>query len=335
MLPHKKTIIKTALRIVWVRSIDPFNYLLVFTLFLLSCNNETIELPWAELDSPTTATLTSIYFQNEQIGHVVGGNTWYDGVYLHTEDGGNTWNFDRIGEKQLFGLDGNSDGQLHTVGIDGHLFSRASDSVDWVFHRTPRYDILRGVDFNENGEGILVGGVAFRKGTVMVVDTTYQVIRIDTFEQQLNAVCFSAPQTVHAVGYGAILRSTDGGVSWEINDTQGDHYRAVSFPNEQTGFIVGANGSILRTTDGGESWSKIRNGDAIAVSDKFFRDVLFIDSDHGFIVGDGGLCWRTEDGGDNWAVVKGLPKFDFLSISLTTDYGFIVGEDGRMIRIQR
>lgn len=329
----KKQPLKIVKKIVWVVNTKYALLLLLFP-FLYSCKKDTIQLPWTELTSGIDAKLTDVYFQNDQEGHIVGGNTWFEGVYLYTDDAGVNWTSEPLGDKQLFGLHLHEDNRVYTVGIDGYLFAKEQDSLDWTFYRTPRFDILRGLDFNREHSGVLVGGVAFNKGTIMLVDSNTIVQQVDTLAFQLDAVCFSDQQVVHAVGYGIILRSEDGGRTWQESETKGDHFRAVNFPSPNIGYIVGSNGTILKSKDAGRTWDKIRNGDAIVVSDKAFRDVYFVDEDYGYIVGAGGLCWRTEDGGASWSIIEGFPSFDFNAISLKGRYGFIVGDEGRILRFE-
>ena len=102
--------------------------------------------------------------------------------------------------------------------------------LDWTFYRTPRFDILRDVAFNVENNGILVGGVAFSQGLIIRSDTNFNFQLIDTFAHQLNAVCFSEQAVAHVVGYGIVLRSDDAGLSWQENETAGDHFQAIHFP---------------------------------------------------------------------------------------------------------
>lgn len=301
---------------------------------LFSCKKETIEVEWEELNSNTSTNLTAVHFTDENIGHAVGGNTWYFGSYLQTIDGGNTWNVSDISNKQLFGLDFNENGFGFTVGIDGYLFSNSNPLInDWVFHRMPRYDFLHDVSFNSRNEGVLVGGVAFANGAIMVVDSNFSVSHIDTFPNQLNAVSYSDDNTIHIGGYGIVLRSTDGGESWEESSISGDFYQAIDFPTPTTGFMVGYNGTILKTTDNGVSWKYLRDGDELSVSDEPFLNVHFIDEQEGYIVGEKGLCWKTSDGGDHWEIFGGLPKFDYHDIAVVGNTGYIVGTDGRILKL--
>lgn len=311
--------------------------ILGFFFFACEKKEETIEVEWQQLSAETSTSLQAVHFTDALTGHVVGGDTWFSGSYLQTKDGGNTWTVDEISGKQLFGLHFNENGLGNTVGIDGFLFNtRSSDNFDfWNFHRMPRWDILRDVCFNSRNEGVLVGGVAFDEGAIMVVDTNYLVPYIDTFPNQLNAVCYSDDQTIHVAGYGLILRSTDGGQSWIEHPLFGDFFQAIEFPTPNVGYMIGYNGTILKTTDNGENWDFLRKGDNINVSDQPFLGMHFMDEQNGYIVGEDGLCWRTSDGGDQWQSIKGLPRVDFYDVFVLEEEAYLVGDEGTIVRIIR
>jgi photosystem II stability/assembly factor-like uncharacterized protein len=313
------------------------NILLFFfcLLFFFSCKKETIEVIWEELASGTSDNLSAVHFTDENSGHIIGGKTWYNGIYLQTKDGGATWAVDNFADKQLFGLYFNANNIGYTVGIDGYLFSSSDDSHEqWIRQSIPRPDILRDVCFNNRNEGVLVGGVAFAQGVIMVVDTNYATLHVDTFLNQLNAVCYSDDNTIHVAGYGIIFRSVDGGTTWIENEVSGDFFQSISFPSPTTGYIVGYNGTILKTTDKGITWKNLRRGDAIGIPDKPFTAVHFADELYGYIVGEKGLCWRTIDGGEHWQIVKGLPGFDFSDVYMINDKVYIVGESGGILRFR-
>ena len=123
--------------------------LLIFgACFLLTnCGKEKIDLEWVELNSGTSSTLTSVHFTDSNRGHIVGGNTWYYGIYLQTIDGGENWQMDTLGNKQLFGMHFNQGQKGHVVGIDGYLFKKDSPESPWNFNKLPNWNILRDVLF--------------------------------------------------------------------------------------------------------------------------------------------------------------------------------------------
>ena len=311
--------------------------LLFFTgiCFLLqSCGKEKIDLEWVELDSGTSSTLTAVHFTDANNGHIVGGNTWVHGIYLHTNDGGESWQLDTLGNKQLFGMHFNQHQKGHVVGIDGYLYKKETPEASWDFNKLPNWNVLRDVCFSDNDNGVVVGGEAFKFGVIMTLGANYTPLNVDTFENELSAVCFSDEKTVHVAGYGIILRSTNGGMDWQISDVKGDFYRSMHFPSSTVGYIAGYSGSILKTTDAGLNWSKLIDGDKITVKNTPFRAIHFVNTEKGYLVGDNGTFWRTLDGGNNWQIVKGFPDVDLYDIHVIENDGYIVGENGRIFRFK-
>ena len=168
----------------------------------------------------------------------------------------------------------------------------------------------------------------------MTLTPNFTPLTVDTFDNELSAVCYSDANTIHVAGYGIILRSTDGGLSWVISETKGDFYRSVYFPTSTIGYIAGYSGSILKTTNAGETWTKLIDGDKITVKNRPFRSVYFVNTEKGYLVGDKGTFWRTNDGGNNWQIVKNFPNVDFYDVYVIENTGYIVGENGRIFRFE-
>jgi photosystem II stability/assembly factor-like uncharacterized protein len=96
-----------------------------------------------------------------------------------------------------------------------------------------------------------------------------------------------------------IMRSTDGGYTWQKKQSIWGGNGQIYFNTPRSGFILG-NG-FYRSTDGGENW----------IFNNFtedFRDVFFIDDKIGFagtmlythLGPDGGVIYKTTDGGITW-----------------------------------
>jgi len=150
---------------------------------------------------------------------------------------------------------------------------------------------------------------------------------------------------------------------------------AVHFTDETNGWVVGHDGAILRSRDGGRSWQKQLDGFQVnqRVVDHYrqlldkakaqgeeeleliemaleeaefaqqegpsrpFLDVLFIDQRHGWAIGSYGLIFETVDGGEHW-----IPRMDrlenpdgfHLNAMMRTSRGelMIAGEAGILFR---
>ena len=118
---------------------------------------------------------------------------------------------------------------------------------------------------------------------------------------------------------GTIIRTTDGGRNWEIqNSTIQTFILDIFFLNKNLGWALSIkdefpfNSIILKTTNGGDLWMAENFPD----SSKLLRTVFFIDSLNGFV--GGSYIGYTTDGGNNWAaasidsnMVSSFPIYNF------------------------
>jgi photosystem II stability/assembly factor-like uncharacterized protein len=122
---------------------------------------------------------------------------------------------------------------------------------------------------------------------------------------------------------GTIIRTTDGGESWEVqNSTVQTFIMDIFFVDENLGWALSLkdvfpfNSVILKTTNGGDEWTAENFPD----SSKLIRTIFFFDSLNGFA--GGSYIAHTSDGGNSWVesdidsnMVSGFPvyKFNFLN----------------------
>jgi photosystem II stability/assembly factor-like uncharacterized protein len=114
-------------------------------------------------------------------------------------------------------------------------------------------------------------------------------------------------ENVWAAGYwGTILRSSDGGRSWQQSDTPtAETLYAISFSDDRNGFAVGGSGMILHSSDGGVSWAKqsVQVPDEMGGNralDTSLFSVAALSPTEAWAVGDLGMVLRTHDGGTTW-----------------------------------
>lgn len=147
----------------------------------------------------------------------------------------------------------------------------------------------------------------------------------------LDAQAFG--HTVVAVGAGGhILRSTDGGGTWQLARVPTNAtLTGVYFPDEKHGWAVGHDAVILHSEDGGLTWTKQYQGPDLQVS---FLDVCFLDAQTGFVAGAYGQFLATGDGGRTWTQRSIITEDYFLNrLSLGPDGTlFLAGEHGTLLR---
>lgn len=158
-------------------------------------------------------------------------------------------------------------------------------------------------------------------------------------------------QVVWASGTrGTVLRSTDGGTTWDVDTIPGAKaydVRAISARSERVAHVAATAGRIWRTTDGGLTWSLRYQA---ADSSVFLDAIAFWDDRHGVALGDpiGGhfLLLITQDGGENWreasldsrpAVVDGEAAFaaSGTSLQLLSDGTALIASGGKAARVHR
>ncbi|MGB3076943.1 MAG: YCF48-related protein [Chitinophagales bacterium] len=117
----------------------------------------------------------------------------------------------------------------------------------------------------------------------------------------VSGLFFINTDTGYAVSSsGKIAITTDGGVSWNIQQslTEVTLYD-IFFLNDQDGYVCGNNGKLLSTHDGGNTWDDISlnfNGDLYCI--------YFLDENKGFIGASSGIIYRTINGGVTWDTIS-------------------------------
>lgn len=127
---------------------------------------------------------------------------------------------------------------------------------------------------------------------------------------------------------GAVLRTSDGGRTWQPVSRTDEILAAVDFVSITRGWVAGYAGRIQRTDDGGLTWKVQR----IEHKNEIINSTFFLDQDRGWAVGSGGLLLATGNGGEYWeAIPTGRPE-DLWSIKfITPSRGLIAGEEGLIL----
>ena len=148
--------------------------------------------------------------------------------------------------------------------------------------------------------------------------------------------------TAVVVGYaGKILRTADGGQSWQVKDsgTNAALY-SIAFPDEHNGWVSGQDGTLLHSKDGGETWQRQDS----QLSDPIFS-LSFIDTHHGWAAADRATYLKTTNGGESWESGYIQPSLEGVGADATLalvdpifyavqfldeNSGWIVGEFGKI-----
>ena len=123
---------------------------------------------------------------------------------------------------------------------------------------------------------------------------------------------------------GVVLRTVDGGQSWDSTILNTSSLDTIFFLDDQRGWAAG-NG-FYHTVDGGATWIHDGNGGTVA-------DLFFVDAMHGWACANGGYTYRTTDGGLTWTPSV-IPDITTLSSIFFQDLlqGWVVNIAGHIYR---
>ena len=173
----------------------------------------------------------------------------------------------------------------------------------------PPEDIYIDVDFHDEYNGYLIS--TFEVYKTIDGGLSWSVINIPNARSRMNDILMVEENTVWIttddngsfhVG-GTMLKSVDGGVTWETKfDVDFYGLKELFFLDEDHGWVTTDYKIVFKTMDGGETWFETEEW---PMNDNDIRSVYFTDENTGWICGgnmtmiickttDGGLTWHTQ-----------------------------------------
>lgn len=278
---------------------------------------------WQQADVPTREMLNAVYFADQEIGWAVG----YDGLVLHTRDGGKSW----------------------VIQLDGLKFTRQRmvEKIPVLKTRIEKMQQDKAAaeeqlaDAEANGEEDLahyedvIADLDDKLGTLESDLEDAQVSGSETVANPLMDVWFRDVNTGFAVGaFGEFLKTEDGGINWTgieaaLDNDDRHHLNAITGRGNLM-YIAGEAGHIYRSTDGGVQWSLLKSPDP--ENGSFFA-INIISDDEVLVSGLRGAIYRSSDRGNSW---KQIPEDLHKNINSVFFAGgdtvLAVGNDGAFLR---
>jgi photosystem II stability/assembly factor-like uncharacterized protein len=225
---------------------------------------------------------------------------------------------------------------IHVSHNAGNSWTTVSDNImPW----------LTSISFPSSGTGIAVGDYGKIIKTVNTGDTWTTVsVPASLNFRHFNSVFFTSYLTGYVVGgntpdgFTTILKTTNGGDSWEIKkNEQGKTLNSVYFYNQSDGLAVGIQGIVYKTINNGDTWEQVHiNGTA---GTRNYRSVFFINNQIGFIAGGEDVndtiqtLLKTTDGGSTWEIVFDRHGNQLNAIMFVNENaGYAAGNNGTLLQ---
>jgi len=144
-------------------------------------------------------------------------------------------------------------------------------------------------------------------------------------ESSLDDICFADNNNGYVVGTNFLARTTNGGVTFQIQDSpfSGD-INEVVVPSPNTAIAGADGGNVIRTTNGGTNWSLIPTGITGTNSDILAID--FINNNLGRVAAYNSTIAKTTDGGLTWSIISAISGSNPWSLDFVDSlYGWISG----------
>lgn len=312
-------------------------FCIVLLVFLAGCKKDVLDKSnVVPISSGTGSNLYDVIFVDDHLGYCVGGERYFQSDLLTTNDGGFNWDVHHMddAQKAVYSVC-HFNGRIYAAGLDGKIMIKKDKFSEWSYVQTAVWEVFQGISFATDNKGFVVSAKAFDTGFVVQIDSLGNVVDTQVFRLSLSDVVFYSDQIGYICGYGAILKTEDGGNNWNFLNVRGDYFKSLFCINEKVVWSVGYNGSVVKSEDGGKTWIKIRNGDNPLLKRYRLRDVLFSDLNTGYIVGDKGLLLKTVDGGNNWIEFDRFTDLDLFAVAKKNNGDIIiVGERGCMFLIK-
>lgn len=268
----------------------------------------------------------------DQTNYVVtGGNVWDKGIRLSSNDGGNSWEMDSVGNKTILSMFVDQDGRGCAGGVDGNFYTFSHVLESWQYHRLDYWDMMQDVCLYESNY-YLAYGQSFKDGRVLSLTAELTVAQDFKTQGQLSAIVCANEHCV-VTGFGEFWsRSFQTGI-WQGIRTPSDFFTDLDKVGDSIWYACGLRGTILKSVDGGQNWDELIKGNKFWSDKKALKAIDFEDQNTGVVVGERGFCQITFDGGERWEEVRNLPIVDFTNVAILNNTAVLVGAEGTIIRI--
>jgi len=275
--------------------------------------------------------VNNIYFVNENIGFYFGGAP-YGSTIFRTLDGGDHWKTELLSYPfhDICFIDryhGIACGGLRMAHFhNGNIFITDDGGKSWEATLSEG-EVLKCQLINNQ-----VGFAFGFWGSLRPFPSNYKTVNGGISWMHAGPIYWCDWHFINekigwAVADSSVLKTVDGGDSWDLKWQSSGSLNSIQFIDSTTGWAVGENGLIVKYTEGNQ-WK-----DMAKITNLPLNDVFFIDKNNGFIAGgylNGDeelqtILLKTTSGGETWEKIPDLQMLIHDIYYHDTQQGWIVG----------
>jgi photosystem II stability/assembly factor-like uncharacterized protein len=187
---------------------------------------------------------------------------------------------------------------------DRNILMKSTDNgITWAVKQIPYTGTAYSMHFTSATTGFVVGG----SGNILkTTDSGLNWSASSVIAKYgLLDVYFPNPNLGFAVGDDYVLKTINGGETWDSLNIGSWRLTSVHFSDNNHGFApTDYNGIVFRTTNSGNSWYQ----DSTGFESQSYYSVFSIDANTAYVGGNSGTIVKTTDGGQTWNSVSPLPS---------------------------
>ena len=210
-------------------------------------------------------------------------------------------------------------------GRDNHLYCHGFvwDRDEWTYYKS-----MRMVD------DIVNPHIQYQQG--------WQELQTGVSEDLYGVYCISQTQVVACGENGKILKTNDGGRSWDVvYEKPGYDMIHVAFSTPEVGYACGDSctwdetnhkGIMVKTTDGGATWNELPNTEFVSLDQpSWTQNNKFIVLPYGdesllYLFDDNGILWSSDDSGQTFTSHQfDFGRVDYCEMFMEVGYDHIGG----------
>lgn len=220
---------------------------------------------WQSTTLSSNSYLFSVTFTDADNGYIAGClNGGSAGAIFRTTDGGGNWTSSSFSNTWgLYDVEFATPQLGYACGWMGKIYKTTDGGDNWSGLTSGTSSVLRWMSVVNADTGYIVGGSnwnATNQLYKMVDGNTWSHV-YDFGSTVISGIHFFDENTgIVGGGNGSeqILKTTDGGESWQVKHTQpGGLLQSIYFEEDGTGWACGNNGRVITTTDFGETWEAV------------------------------------------------------------------------------